>query len=427
MTWKRCTGCTRAIAVTAFSCEYCGQLCDDVMEFLPRDNDRPSASPIDTFEPASGHETSDFAAEPARTPFEWESFPGASTADTPASGTQTTPGPFSGPVQAASGGVPADSPAGPFAEADFPAETAIDGDLFAEARSYDTDLSSEARSAHRDLSAGARSAKADGAGDYAFAFLDEEPAPGDDQAPLPLDNPAPAAPIASSAPGQAAAPRAGMRPRQLAMVGGGVLAAGALMFTILGMRGAASPEPATTPAPARRAPAKAPAKPPAAAKATPGPAVNTVTVDADAPRWSRATDGRWVSAGRQTAAFEVAATGRVHVWMRDVTPVLVVRCEKGQAEAFVYTQSAARMEPQDGDHTVQVSFDGASPASQRWPDSVEHDALFARNPHEFTRQLTQARTLQFGFTPHNADAVIATFALEGLEPLLASAKQCGWK
>ena len=29
MTWKRCTGCTRAIAVTAFSCEYCGQLCDD--------------------------------------------------------------------------------------------------------------------------------------------------------------------------------------------------------------------------------------------------------------------------------------------------------------------------------------------------------------------------------------------------------------
>ena len=153
-----------------------------------------------------------------------------------------------------------------------------------------------------------------------------------------------------------------------------------------------------------------------------------VKLDADAPRWSRVTDGRWVGTRGQTAAFELSATGRVHVWMRDVTPVLVVRCEKGNAEAFVYTQSAARMEPQDGDHTVQVAFDGASPASERWPDSAEHDALFARKPLEFTRQLTQSRTLQFGFTPHNAEPVVATFVVDGLEPLLASsARQCGWK
>jgi hypothetical protein len=212
------------------------------------------------------------------------------------------------------------------------------------------------------------------------------------------------------------------------MVGGGVLAAGALIFTILGMRGAASPEPAASSAPARPAPGKAPATTAAAPKATPSPAARTVTVDPDAPRWSRVSDGRWVSARGQTAAFEVSATGRVHVWTRDVTPVLVVRCEKGNAEAFVFTQSAAQMEPQDGDHTVQIAFDGSKPASQRWPDSAEHDALFARNSLEFMRQLTQARTLQFGFTPHNAGPVVATFVLDGLEPLLASsAKQCGWK
>jgi hypothetical protein len=86
------------------------------------------------------------------------------------------------------------------------------------------------------------------------------------------------------------------------------------------------------------------------------------------------------------------------------------------------------MEPQDGDHTVEVAFDGGRPATERWPDSAEHDALFARNPVNFTRQLTQSRTLQFGFTPHNAEPVRSTFVLDGLEPLLASsAKQCGWK
>jgi hypothetical protein len=418
MTWKRCSGCTRAIAVTAFSCEYCGQLCDDVMDFLPKDDRRPAAAPDSTFEPATDNDTPDYAAETARTPFEWESFPGESTpdvavADTPPAPPSTS---FDRFHQHALSGCPADVSAGALAEEGFPAEA-----------SANADLPAGAQSAHAELSAGARSAHiepGDESRDYALDFLAEEPPASDHHAVLPPDNPAPAAPIASAKVESAKLPRTGMGPRQLAMVGGGVLAAGALIFTILGMRGAASPEPVATAAPARRAPAKAPT----VAKTTPAAADKPVSVGANAPQWSRVADGRWVTASRHTAAFEVAATARVHVWMRDVTPVLVVRCEKGNAEAFVYTQSAARMEPQDGDHTVQVSFDGASPASQRWPDSAEHDALFARNPLEFTRQLSHARTLQFGFTPHNADAVVATFALDGLEPLLASsAKQCGWK
>ena len=65
MTWKRCSGCTRAIAVTAFSCEYCGQLCDDVMDFLPKDNDRSAAAPVGPFEPATDNDTRDHAAENA--------------------------------------------------------------------------------------------------------------------------------------------------------------------------------------------------------------------------------------------------------------------------------------------------------------------------------------------------------------------------
>jgi hypothetical protein len=366
MTWKRCAGCTRAIAVSAFSCEYCGQLCEDVMDFLPGEEERGAAPPVDTLEPASDTERPDEAAETASIPFEWESFPGAGTAGVPASPTPSAAAPES------------------IAE--------------------------------------------DEASSYTLDFLAEEPPASEQQAALPLDNPAAAAPIASSADIPAKPARTGMGTRQLAMVGGGVLAAGALIFTILGMRGAASPEPVVTPAPARRAPAPAPAKASTVARETPASPAKPVEVDPDAPRWSRVTDGRWVGASRQTAAFEVAATARVRVWMRDVTPVLVVRCERGRTEAFVYTQSAARMEPEDGDHTVQVAFDGASPTRQRWPDSAEHDALFARNPLEFTRQLTQARTLQFGFTPHNADTAVATFVLDGLEPLLASsAKPCGWK
>ena len=401
MTWKRCAGCTRAIAVTAFNCEYCGQVCSDVMEFLPLDDDRGAAPPADKTDPATHDDTPEDAAEPAEIPFDWASFHTASGPDVPAPTT---------PVASASRKVEDSVPA------------ALSSDTLALTETGSQPPPAGLFDAGRYSAAGEPD---DETRDYGLNFLAEEPPAIDDQvAPLPLEAPAQAAPIVSGT-AEPAKPSGGrMGTRQLAMVGGGVLAAGALIFTILGMRGAASPEPVAAPAPARPAPAKTPA----AAKASTPAAVKAVQVDADAPRWSRVNDGRWVGTHGQTAAFELSATGRVHVWMRDVTPVLVVRCEKGNAEAFVYTQSAARMEPQDGDHTVEVAFDGAKPATERWPDSAEHDALFARNPVEFTRQLTQSRTLQFGFTPHNAEPVMATFALDGLEPLLASsAKQCGWK
>ena len=398
MTWKRCAGCTRAIAVTAFNCEYCGQVCDDVMDFLPRGDDRPAAPPIGTIDPAAYGEIPDESAEATAVPFEWPTFDAPSV------------------------------PAAPAASGKVDDRTSQDLTRFPETLAP-AEAGSDAPVTPKFFDVAPYAAASEP--DAGLDFLDEERGPSDGEQPSTLiETPAQAAPIASGtvAPSkreQSTPARGRMGTRQLAMVGGGVLAAGALIFTILGMRGAASPEAAASPAPARRTPANSPAR------SKPGPAAAAVTpvkVDADAPRWNRVSDGRWVGTRGQTAAFELSATGRVHVWMRDVTPLLVVRCERGNAEAFVYTQSAARMEPQDGDHTVQVAFDDGSPASERWPDSAEHDALFARQPAEFTRQLTHSRALHFGFTPHNAAPVVATFVLDGLEPLLASsAKQCGWK
>src|SRR5688572_4030817 len=37
MTWKRCDGCTRAIASAAFTCEYCGHACGDPLDDLKLD------------------------------------------------------------------------------------------------------------------------------------------------------------------------------------------------------------------------------------------------------------------------------------------------------------------------------------------------------------------------------------------------------
>jgi hypothetical protein len=99
-----------------------------------------------------------------------------------------------------------------------------------------------------------------------------------------------------------------------------------------------------------------------------------------------------------------------------------------KTEAFVYTGSALRIEPNTEDHTVSFRFDDEPSGSTRWPDSAEHDALFAPDGVAFAQRVLHARTLRFGYTPHNAEPVEAVFQVSGLTDLIApSAKDCGWQ
>ena len=106
------------------------------------------------------------------------------------------------------------------------------------------------------------------------------------------------------------------------------------------------------------------------------------------------------------------------MWMDHVRPVLVLRCLAGKTDAFVFTETAARIEQADENHTVELALDGSSAAVERWPDSADHDALFAPDAEAFARRLAGARTLRFGFTPHNAQPVTATFDLSGAEAVV---------
>jgi hypothetical protein len=127
-------------------------------------------------------------------------------------------------------------------------------------------------------------------------------------------------------------------------------------------------------------------------------------------------------------AYELPAEHKVQAWMTQVEPALVVRCMGRRTEAFVYTSTPAKIEAQDEDHTVGIAFDNEPQSAERWPDSAEHDALFAPDGEAFARRIMAAKTLRFGFTPHNAPPVTVHFAVNGLAELLEpAARQCGWK
>lgn len=193
----------------------------------------------------------------------------------------------------------------------------------------------------------------------------------------------------------------------LAMVGGAVVT-----FALLTAGGGPSTEAA--PAPVR------------AAATAPMPAPVVALLESGGPGWT-ANPERWTGNARRSLAVEVPSVNKVSVWMRDVRPLLVVRCLQGRADAFVFTDSAVTIEAHTEDHTVRYGIDNEPEMRELWPDSTEHDALFAPDGAAFARRLMAARTLRFGFTPHNAAPVTAHFRVSGLrEQLAPAARACGW-
>ena len=211
----------------------------------------------------------------------------------------------------------------------------------------------------------------------------------------------------------AQSPETGFSSREIAMVLLALLGTGALTTLLLMSRGVASPEAAAA----------------VPALTTPGPTATSTAAAMPAPptavsRWKTSTSGKWLGNSRRSFAAELQAEAQVSVWTRSVRPVLVVRCMGASPEVFVFTDSAAKLEPRAEDHTVTLTFDDQPPQTERWPDSADHDALFAPNGRALIDQLTQARTLRFGFTPHNASAVTAEFQVAGLAPALARVREC---
>lgn len=202
------------------------------------------------------------------------------------------------------------------------------------------------------------------------------------------------------------------------MVLGGVAAAALLVVAVMARGGGGSTGATTVTA--------GPGGGSASSSVQPSPAASAAA--SFTQTWTGGNSAYWVGNRRHSAAFELPAERIVQVWTRSVRPTLVVRCMAQSTQVFVVTESPMKIEPQTDDHTVTYSIDGEPAVSERWPDSDEHDALFAPDGAAFAKRLMQARTFRFGFTPHNAPSVSTDFNVAGLAPLLEPvSKECGWK
>ena len=97
------------------------------------------------------------------------------------------------------------------------------------------------------------------------------------------------------------------------------------------------------------------------------------------------------------------------------------------SEVFVMTYTPSSFE-RARQHTVKLSFDGDSELAQEWEHSVNHDALFAPEKNNLTRDIARAQKMSFAFTPFNAPSAVAKFSVGGFADQLTPALQraCGW-
>jgi hypothetical protein len=149
------------------------------------------------------------------------------------------------------------------------------------------------------------------------------------------------------------------------------------------------------------------------------------TAETALQRWSTENRASWLDSRRRGAAFELHSEHIVKTWFGPARPTLVIRCEAQRIEAFVIAGSPMRIDPRVEGKSVTISMDGEPVRTEHWTDSDDHKAVFAPDPAAFTQRLRTARTLHFGFSPHNSSDVVAQFHVSGIDGLIgAASKHC---
>ena len=175
--------------------------------------------------------------------------------------------------------------------------------------------------------------------------------------------------------------------------------------------------------------------PPTASGTTAAPAAHVTTAPRTAPpatavtgvqKWSAEHQPSRLDRRRREATFELLSENVVKTWLGPARPTLFVRCTSQRIEAFVVTGSPMKIDPRVEGKTVTISMDGEPVRTEQWTDSDDHTAVFAPDPAAFTQRLRTARTLHFGYSPHNSSDVVAQFHVSGIDGLIGAApKDCG--
>ena len=114
----------------------------------------------------------------------------------------------------------------------------------------------------------------------------------------------------------------------------------------------------------------------------------------------------------------------VYTGIKNVKPMLVIRCEKNKTEAFVIWDTYIT----DSDSTMTVRIDKEKAKKISGDPSSDSRAVFISNPIKFIKILYGHNNIFVQITPFHGSPIIAEFDIAGIEEAIEPiCKECGWK
>lgn len=154
----------------------------------------------------------------------------------------------------------------------------------------------------------------------------------------------------------------------------------------------------------------------------------SATTLTEAPAWRVREDASAMD-DSSTVTMSLDAAESIRAWPSEVhTPTLVIRCRENQTNVYIVNGTSPNVEYGRDGATVRLRLDSEPAFSRVWSKSTDGEALFSPNAIQFAKQLVNAKTLLYEFTPFNSSPQQTTFNLDGiLEHLPKVATACGWK
>lgn len=146
------------------------------------------------------------------------------------------------------------------------------------------------------------------------------------------------------------------------------------------------------------------------------------------PTWELSRDTSLID-GRPKVVLRRDADEELRLGYRHQKPTLLIRCQDGQTDLFVYTGVPAQSSYGEIDQTtVRIRVDSAQPERQKWGEATSNEAIFAPHAIALARRLASASRLYVEFTPFESGPETIAFSLEGLKDKLGEiAGACHWK
>jgi len=130
-----------------------------------------------------------------------------------------------------------------------------------------------------------------------------------------------------------------------------------------------------------------------------------------------------------TVVLKLAAEKSITGWIDTYTPVIFLRCQEHETDAYVYVGMQANVESGMTDRaTARVRFDKDPAIWIVMAESTDGKGLFFRDSVSTIRDMLEHEQMIFSFTPFNASPVETTFDLRGLDLVITPLQDaCGWK